>query len=1097
VPTFTGNSSNNNLTGGSGDDTLDGLGGNDTLDGAGGWDIVIGGAGTDVLKGGDGGDFIYSHLLSGEYQRPYFGNPIIFPLLDTLAQADTILGGAGYDLIFAGFNDDVDGGADGASLLISFQGAASGVTADFRLLDTVGSLTVGAGTIVRVTEIEWLEGSEHGDFLAMNGSSANFAPIFGRGGDDHMVAGYYTGETWGGSGDDVIDLTASAYGFDSYGEEGDDTLIGGSGYERLDGGIGNDTLKGNSGFDDLYGEAGDDILEGGDWSDSLFGGIGADKLYGGESNDELHGGDGNDLLYGDSATPAAGGAGDRLYGDAGTDALHGGDAGDVLDGGTGADTMTGGLGNDVYVVDSVADQVIEAAAGGNDEVESHITLTLHANVEKLSLLGSAAIDGTGNGLANTLVGNSAANRLDGGAGADAMNGGAGDDVYVVDHGGDKATEGSGGGTDTVEALIDYTLGANVERLVLLGTDTLEGTGNGNANRLTGNVAANRLNGGGGHDTLDGGGAADELVGGTGNDRYIVDVAGDVIVELAGDGTDTVESSASYTLSNEVENLVLTGAAGLSGIGNGLANVITGNGAANSLEGAAGDDRLDGGAGADTMKGGADDDTYVIDTFTVSTATADDLIVEAVGGGTDTAESSVSYVLAANVENLVLTGAAALNGTGNGGVNTLTGNGAANRLDGMAGADTMIGGAGDDSYVVDTFSLSATPDDEVVEAADGGTDTVESSVSYVLAANVEKLVLTGTAALAGTGNGGVNTLTGNGAANRLDGKAGADTMIGGAGNDIYVVDTFTATATPDDLVVEAAAGGSDTVESSVSYVLAANVENLLLTGAANLGGTGNGLANRITGNSGANLLSGGSGADSLSGGAGADTLNGDAGNDRLDGGGDADTMAGGLDHDVYVVDHVLDRVVENGSSGTDTIESSVDYGLPTHVERLVLTGTSGRSGRGNSGNNSVTGNSGGNLLNGGSGNDNVDGGAGNDQIYGSLGNDVLKGGLGLDRFLFNTALGSTNVDRIVDFSVADDLIYLARYVFTQAGANGTLGAAAFRQGAAAADASDRIVYDQATGQLFYDGDGSGAAAQILFATVAAGTALTSADFIVYG
>jgi len=268
---------------------------------------------------------------------------------------------------------------------------------------------------------------------------------------------------------------------------------------------------------------------------------------------------------------------------------------------------------------------------------------------------------------------------------------------------------------------------------------------------------------------------------------------------------------------------------------------------------------------------------------------------------------------------------------------------------------------------------------------------------------------------------------------------------------------------------------------------------LADGLAAAGRSGNDI---IQGSAEADLIRGDSGNDTLRGRGGADRIDGGSGNDLLDGGAGADILTGGLGHDVYVVDHVGDKAVEGGSSGNDTIESSVDYGLPTHFERLVLTGTAGRSGRGNSGDNSVTGNSGGNLLNGGSGNDNVDGGAGNDSLYGSLGMDVLKGGAGLDRFLFNTALGPTNVDRIVDFSPADDAFHLARYVFTKAGANGTLSPAAFHQGAAAADSSDRIVHDQATGRIFYDPDGSGAAAQVLFATVAAGTALTSADFILY-
>src|SRR6185295_17205218 len=178
-------------------------------------------------------------------------------------------------------------------------------------------------------------------------------------------------------------------------------------------------------------------------------------------------------------------------------------------------------------------------------------------------------------------------------------------------------------------------------------------------------------------------------------------------------------------------------------------------------------------------------------------------------------SDASYTLGANVENLLLTGAAAIDGTGNSLNNTLTGNSAANVLTGGAGSDTLLGGIGDDTYVVDAG-------DTVVEAANEGIDTIQSDASYTLGANVENLVLTGAAAIDGTGNSLNNTLTGNSAANVLTGGAGADTMLGGAGDDTYVVDTG-------DTVVEAENEGLDTVQSAVSFTLGANVEHLVLTG----------------------------------------------------------------------------------------------------------------------------------------------------------------------------------------------------------------------------------------------------------------------------
>jgi Ca2+-binding RTX toxin-like protein len=185
-----------------------------------------------------------------------------------------------------------------------------------------------------------------------------------------------------------------------------------------------------------------------------------------------------------------------------------------------------------------------------------------------------------------------------------------------------------------------------------------------------------------------------------------------------------------------------------------------------------------------MAGGAGNDTYVVDN-------TDDTVTEGSGAGTDTVQSSVTFTLGFNVENLTLTGTAAINGTGNTLVNALTGNGAANVLNGLAGADTMAGGAGNDTYIVDNIS------DTVTEAAGAGTDTVQSSVTVTLSANVENLTLTGTAAINGTGNTLANILFGNSANNILTGGAGNDTYLfsRGGGQD-KIVDSDTTTGNSD-------------------------------------------------------------------------------------------------------------------------------------------------------------------------------------------------------------------------------------------------------------------------------------------------------------
>jgi Ca2+-binding RTX toxin-like protein len=474
----------------------------------------------------------------------------------------------------------------------------------------------------------------------------------------------------------------TAFNFDGF--IGNLNLTGFATDETITGATGNDTLSGGDGNDVLVGLAGNDVLDGGNGDDVLRGGAGDDTLVGGAGTDTASYSDAaagvtvNLGLIGAQATGAGSDSlsgienltgsafNDALTGDSGANQLLGGAGDDTLDGGNGADGMTGGTGSDNYYVDDAGDQVIELEGEGTDTVNSSISYALTANVETLVLTG-AALAGTGNGLDNLITGNANDNVLDGGAGADRMVGGLGDDTYIVDNGGDAVVELANEGTDTVRSSIDYTLGANVENLVLTGA-AIAGTGNGLANSITGNANDN---------VLDGGAGADRMAGGLGNDVYVVDDAGDAVVELANEGTDTVRASIDYTLGANVENLVLTGAA-LRGTGNALANSITGNG---------NDNVLDGGAGADTMAGGLGNDFYVVDN-------AGDQVLELAGEGTDTVSSSISYTLGANVENLILTGGAA-NGTGNTLNNTLTGNAGSNRLDGGGGNDRLIGGDGVD------------------------------------------------------------------------------------------------------------------------------------------------------------------------------------------------------------------------------------------------------------------------------------------------------------------------------------------------------------------------------------------------------------------
>jgi len=226
---------------------------------------------------------------------------------------------------------------------------------------------------------------------------------------------------------------------------------------------------------------------------------------------------------------------ENAIGGTGNDQLTGNTGPNVLNGGGGIDTMAGGLGNDTYIVNITADIVTELAGQGIDTIKSNITYSLvdtdgagsnGGNVEKLVLTGTAAINGTGNVLANTLTGNSAANVLNGGGGADTMIGGLGNDTYIVNLAADRITELAGQGTDTIKSSVTYSLldtdgagsnGGHVENLTLTGTAAINGTGNSLNNVLTGNTKANVLNGGSGADSINGGAGNDKLLGGAGND----------------------------------------------------------------------------------------------------------------------------------------------------------------------------------------------------------------------------------------------------------------------------------------------------------------------------------------------------------------------------------------------------------------------------------------------------------------------------------------------------------------------------------------------------------------------------------------------------
>jgi Ca2+-binding RTX toxin-like protein len=1065
MATINGNSSSNSLRGTNSIDSIFGLDGNDVLFGLGGNDLLDGGDGNDTLDGGTG--------------------------------ADNLRGGAGNDI--------------------------------YKVDSTSDRITEGnnQGTDTVQASVSWTLGSNL-ENLTLTGRATR--------GTGNTLNNRITGNALnnildGGTGNDIL-----------IGGAGNDSLIGGAGNDTLNGDAGNDTLNGGTGIDAMRGGAGNDLYfvdnvrdlalervnEGIDTVDAAVSftlGSNVENLsLTGSANINGTGNILNNTIVGNSGSNnLSGNAGnDVLRGGTGNDTLQGGDGNDFLDGGVGDDTMAGGAGNDTYTVDGLGDTVSETPGGGIDRVNSSIDFVLSDEVENLTLTGDTNLNGIGNALSNTIIGNSGNNTLEGGEGNDYLNGGAGadilagddgDDTYVIDEDGDTVTENADGGSDTVISVLRaYTLADNVENLILGGTDGIEGTGSDLNNRITGNSGDNILIGGGGDDTLDGkagddtldgGDGTDILIGGLGNDLYIVGDTTDTIVEEMGGGIDTVVSNDTFTLSNNLENLVLNGTGDINGTGDAAANSIIGNsgnniltgGAGNdTLEGGAGDDTLDGGVGNDVARGDAGDDTYIIDNIS-------DTVVENAEEGIDLVNSSVSFTLGANVENLTLIGSANINGTGNALANSITGNSGNNTLnsgagndvlDGGSGSDTMLGGTGDDTYFFDAAG------DRAVEGINEGIDTVfatstTNGTTFSLSSNLENLILQGTATLNGTGNDLNNTITGNDGSNTISGLAGNDvlsggagndtllgglgndfleggmgndTMSGGAGNDTYIVDAST------DGVTELAGEGTDTILAESTLTLGANVENLTLQGIGNFNGTGNDLNNTIIGNSGNNVLEGGLGSDVMRGGTGDDTyvvdnagdvasenvnegidtvnasvsytlttglenltltgtgningtgnesansisgnsannilsggglddvLIGDAGNDTLDGGAGNDGMTGGMGDDIYIVDTVGDAVVEASGEGLDTVNSSIGFTLAANFENLTLTGSANINGIGNDVANTLTGNSGNNTLNGGGGNDTLLGGSGNDTLDGSVGNDAMRGGAGDDIYIID-------------------------------------------------------------------------------------------------
>jgi Ca2+-binding RTX toxin-like protein len=807
-------------------------------------------------------------------------------LISTLDGNDRLTGGALEDTISSGGGDDtITGGAGNDSIeggggfdTAVFSGNRAGYT-----IDTIdGAVHVsgadGADVLQYVNALQFDDQTVEVEFPGVNQSgTASSETLTGGEGND----------TFQGLGGD--DLLQGLTGSDSLlGGEGNDTLEGGQGADELFGDAGNDSLMGGSGADTLLGGDGADTLRGGGLDD-LDGGLGNDLVV--DSYDDfapypgvahtVAGGDGDDTIEGSFGALIDAGAGndsirglyDAVSAGAGNDTILGTlfEESGLIDGGDGFDSYR--FPDFSHAGEQSLRNIEEVRLWLNNTlialpdatVAAGATVSVLGDVINMSYVFSAEAESDGRYLISTLDGN---DRLTGGALEDTISSGGGDDT-ITGGAGNDSIEGGGGfdtavfsgnragytidtidgavhvsGADGADILLnvnelqfdDQSVAVVVPGLHLVGTsagDSIEGgegddtiDGAGGNDYLRGLIGNDRLNGGMGRDTLEGG---------TGGDSYFVNVANDVVIEVANpppagaaleEFIDTVFAAVSYSLQNvaNVENITLTGSA-QQATGNTLDNEVRGNLQANTLNGltghdlivggsgedtllgGGGDDTLDGGEGNDSMVGGAGNDTYVIDSLT-------DVVSELAAAGSDTVRAKVTgYVLPSEVENLLLFSTVAA-GTGNTKHNLITGNDAANTLSGGGGRDSLNGGLGNDTLIggvgADSLVGGAGNDLLVWDANDVALEGGPGSDKLKLAGTTAlDLMLVDNAKITGVERvmlGGTNTLKLN-AQDLLDLSASTNTLVvdGGAEDSVDLVGVWT----------EGAVVGAYTIYTAVS------------------------------------------------------------------------------------------------------------------------------------------------------------------------------------------------------------------------------------------------------------------------------------------
>ena len=1053
--------------------------------------------------------------------------------------ADTLVGGA-YDnwegFTGRGGNDSIDGGA--GEDRASYWGASSAVTVNLAAGTASGDESIGTDTL---RSIESIMGTQYDDVYDARGFSdtstnagslGSWNMFDGRGGNDtiygngHTMINYWssilavevklgTGKAWALNASDRTGEKSGYVGIDTFSDVyrvrgsalGDSLVGGGQGWlngdtrmEYFDPGAGNDTVDGLGGWDivryahstaaitvDLRlgsdqvqdGMGGSDTLlnvegvQGSQYNDSMTGtdsnlGYGSQESFrGGAGNDTINGGGGFDWVeYSDDPTGAvtvnlsSGTASDgwdgtdtlsNIEGVVGSwknDAITGSDGDNRLNGRLGEDTLDGGSGTDwaEYTFASGAVQVDLAAgtARGADGNDTLISIeNAKGSIYDDSLVGSAGANKLLGSLGkDSLNGGDGVDTLDGGEGSDMLTGGAGIDTFILRNGGGGNTLGE------ADAITDFTDGVDAfsvdgalnfsdllfyqgDGINAASTDTIIKTLGGEYLAVIKNFQAANINyldfinlstqpqalaGTSGNDILIGGSANDTIFGGAGSDTLV-----------GADGNDSV----------------------VGGAGNDL--IIGGDGA--------GDDTYAGGDGIDTVKYTSATAAIVVD-LAASSNQAHSVSADNAGIGVDQL-SGIENVIAGNYDD------------------TLSGDSKDNTFTGGAGNDTLSGGSGSDTAVYSgarsNYTITTTAGGLSVQdnRSDGdGTDLI-AGIEWLkfsdITVNLTGLNLIGSAfANRLSGDAGNDTLYGAGGIDVLDGKDGSDLYLMGAGDHPAAEIKDTGASGVDELRFISTTAATLTLfagDTGIEKVVmgTGSLSTAITSGKAALNVDAGAVLNSLTivGNDGANSIKGTSQADTISGGAGNDTLSGGAGADNLD---------GGLGDDSYVIDDAGDQVTEAVNAGTDLVQSSVSYALGAYLEKLTLTGAAAINGTGNSLANTITGNAGANSL---------DGGDGNDTLMGGDGQDSLTGGAGSDVFKLSSA-ASQNMDTILDFVSGEDKIYLSKAAFAKVGLSGGLKANAFysdSNATAGHDADDRIIYNNATGALYYDADGSGSVAAV--------------------